>query len=61
MVSTLHTYVPLHCYCGAPVHPTSVHTLPKHLVSNTNSNKVMGIYVKKKHMAENANNSMINK
>ena len=47
MATTLQIYVALHCYCSAPPDLKVVHTELKHLVSDANSYKVMGINVKK--------------
>ena len=47
MADTLCIDVPLHLYCSAPIDPTLVHALLKHLAYDTDSHKVMGINVKK--------------
>ena len=40
-------YVPLHCYCSAPIGPTLVDTQLKHFVPDVNIYKIMGINVEK--------------
>ena len=51
MAATLCIYVPLHSYCSASIEPTLVHKSLKHLLSDTNSHKVIDINVKKINMA----------